>query len=82
MGWLYGLITVAAIYAVHRFACWSEDRGWIYYRKKSGRPGMTASAFLEIHSMMEPSKKHILEVMREEDDEQDETGDPPKAGRT
>jgi hypothetical protein len=28
--------------------------------------------------MMEPSKKHVLEVMREEDDEQDDAGGPPK----
>ena len=58
----------------------AEDRGWIYYRKKSGRPGTAASAFLEIQSMMEPSKKHVLDVMREdeEQDEQDHSGDPPK----
>jgi len=78
MSWLYALIAVVAICAVHRLACWAEDRGYIYYRRKSGRPGMTASAFLEIHAMMEPSKKHVLEVMREEDDEQDDAGGPPK----
>jgi hypothetical protein len=69
MGWLYGVIGVVAIYAAHRLSCWAEDRGWIYYRKKSGRSGMAASAFLEIHSMMEPSKKHVLEVMREDEDQ-------------
>jgi hypothetical protein len=80
MVWVYGLVGVLAIFAVHRFACWAEDRGWIYYRKKSGRPGTTASAFLEIQSMMEPSKKHVLEVMREDEDKdaQDDSGDPPK----
>ena len=77
MGWLYGLIGVIAVYAAHRLSCWAEDRGWIYYRK-GGRPGMSASAFLEIQSMMEPSKKHVLHVMREEDDEQDDAGGPPK----
>jgi hypothetical protein len=78
MGWLYGLVSVIAIYAAHRISCWAEDRGYIYYRKKSGRSGMAASAFLEIHSMMEPSKKHVLEVMRDEDDEQDDAAGPPK----
>ena len=80
MGWLYGLISVVAIYAAHRLSCWAEDRGFIYYRKKSGRGGMAASAFLEIQSMMEPSKKHVLHVTREqEDDQQDEAAGPPKA---
>ena len=80
MGWLYGLTAVVAIYAAHRLSCWAEDRGWIYYRKRSGRPGTAASAFLEIHSMMEPSKKHVLEVTREGEHktERDDSGDPPK----
>ena len=77
MGWLYGLISVVAIYAAHRFACWAEDRGYIYYRKQRGSPGSSAQAFLEIQAMMEPSKKHVLEVMREDDDEQDDSGDKP-----
>jgi hypothetical protein len=39
---------------------------------------MSASAFLEIQSMMEPSKKPVLHIMREQDDdEQDEAGAPP-----
>jgi hypothetical protein len=50
-----------AIYGAHRLGCWAEDRGWSSYRKKSGRPRMGASAALEIHSMMGPSKKHVLE---------------------
>jgi len=80
MGWLYGLLSVVAIYAVHRLGCWAEDRGWIYYRKGSGRPGSAAQAFLEIQSMMEPTKKHVLEVKRDQEQkaEQDDSGDPPK----
>ena len=78
MGWLYGLISVVAIYAAHRISCWAEDRGYIYYRKKSGRGGMGASGFLEIQSMMEPSKKYVLEARREEDDEKDDASGPPK----
>jgi len=27
MGWLYGLVGVVAVYAVHRVSCWAEDRG-------------------------------------------------------
>ena len=77
MGWLYGLIAVIAIYAAHRLSCWAEDRGYIYYRKGRGSPGGAGAAFLEIQSMLEPSKKHVLEEMRKEDDEQDDSGDKP-----
>jgi hypothetical protein len=80
MGWLYGLLSVVAIFAAHRLSCWAEDRGWIYYRKRSGRPGTSAQAFLEIQSMMEPSRKYVLEVKREDEDkdEQADSGDPPR----
>jgi len=79
MGWLYGLVAVIAIYAAHRLGCWAEDRGWIYYRK-GGRPGTSASAFLEIQQLMKPNTKHVLEVMREDEEknEQDDSGAPPK----
>ena len=35
---------------------------------------------LEVQAMMEPGKKHVLEVMREEERkaERDDSGDPPK----
>ena len=80
MLWLYVLVAAIAIYAVHRLACWAEDRGWIYYRKSGGRPGTSASAFLEIQQLMKPNTKHVLEVMHEDEekDEQDDSGDPPK----
>ena len=54
----------------------AEERGWIYYRHSRGRSGSAASAFLEIQSMMEPSRKHAIEV-RQEKEEDDEAGDPP-----
>ena len=78
MGWLYGLLAAIAIYSAHRLSCWAEDRGYIYYRKKRGSPGGAGQAFLEIQSMLEPSKKHVLEIMQKEDDEQDDQGAPPK----
>jgi len=80
MGWLYGVVPAIAMFAAHRLACWAEDRGWIYYRKGGGRPGTSAQAFLEIHSMMDSGKKHVLEVMREDEEKagQDDSGDPPK----
>lgn len=66
------IVAVAAgLYGLHRLLAWAEGRGWIYYRRQSGTRASVGSAFLEVHALMEPSKKHVLEV-REEDERRDE----------
>jgi len=66
-----------ALYMLHRLGLWMEERGWIYYRKKHGSSGSLSSAFLEVQALLEPSQRHVLEIKREDDSEQDESGDPP-----
>jgi hypothetical protein len=66
-----------ALYALHRLGLWMEERGWIYYRKKHGSSGSLSSAVLEVQSLFEPSQRHVLEIRRQDDDEQAESGDPP-----
>ena len=73
--WLAAVL--AALYAVHRLALWMERRGWLYYRHTRGSSGSLGSAFLEVQALFEPGKRHVLEVVRDEDDEQDASGDPP-----
>jgi hypothetical protein len=53
-----------------------ELRGWIYYHKKKASPGSAANAFLELQSFMEPSKKHVIQVQREEREEDDGDAEP------
>ncbi|HEU5162507.1 MAG TPA: hypothetical protein VFV54_05140 [Thermoanaerobaculia bacterium] len=72
--WLILIVFAAKVVDLALLA--AERRGWIYYRHSRGRSGSAASAFLEIQSMMEPSRKHVLEARREKEDE-DEAGDPP-----
>ncbi len=67
---------VVALYALHRLALWAEERGWIYYRRRTGR-GTLGRAFLEVQSLIEPGQRQVLEVMREEQVEEDDSGDPP-----
>jgi len=57
-----------------------EARGWIYYRRK--KPSVTAlgNAFLEIQSLLEPSKKAMVEIQKEDKKEQQESGEPEKPG--
>jgi hypothetical protein len=56
----------------------AEERGWIYYRKKRGHSDRLGQAFLDLHSMLEPGNRHVLEEKRREDSEKPGEGAPPK----
>lgn len=71
------IAVAAALYALDRFLLYCESRGWIYWRKKNSSPGTVGSAFLEVHSLLEPSKKHVLVIQKEQHHEEDDEGDPP-----
>lgn len=79
-----GAITIAAVvvavYTLHLIATWMESRGWIYYRKMRGRSGSLSNAFGEVHALLEPARRHEVEVRRSENLEEDESGDPPEEG--
>ena len=66
-----------ALYALRRLGLWMEERGWIYDKKKHGSSGTLSSAVLEVQTLLEPSKRHVLELKRRDESEQDESGDPP-----
>lgn len=68
------------LYVLHCLAMWMEARGWIYYRKQRGSSGALGAAFLEVQAMFEPSKRHVLEVIRIEETDDDESGEPPTVG--
>ncbi|HEY1911319.1 MAG TPA: hypothetical protein VGG73_10380 [Vicinamibacterales bacterium] len=68
----------AILFGLHRLALWMEDRGWIYYRRKHGSSGSLGSACLEVQAMLEPSKKHVIEIVRMDDFEDDDSAAPPK----
>jgi len=78
------LLTLAAVvvagFVFHRLMLKAEERGWIYWRRRKGSHGMAASATLEVQQLIEPSKKYVLEVQREQAPESDEEGDPPSPG--
>ena len=74
------LIIVAAaagLYGLHRAAVWAERRGWIHYRTKVGRGHGVGNACLEVQSMIEPSKRYVLEERLKDASEEAEAGDPP-----
>ncbi|HEY2152299.1 MAG TPA: hypothetical protein VGH34_15930 [Vicinamibacterales bacterium] len=68
----------AILLALHRLALRMEDRGWVYYRRQHGSSGSLGSACLEVQATLEPSKRHVIEIVRRDDFEDDDSGAPPK----
>ncbi len=80
------IVTIGAVvlllFILDRLALWIEAKGWLYYRKtKHKAKGSLGDAFLEIQSMIEPGKRHVLEEKKREKREESESGDPPIAGK-
>jgi hypothetical protein len=62
------LLVLIGCWVLNRFGCWMERRGWIYWRKSRGTDGRLSQAFTSVHSLLEPAKRHILEVQEKEAD--------------
>lgn len=72
------VLAVSALYCLHRFGVWAEERGWIYYLKRRGSSGSLSNAVLEVQSLLEPSKRYVVEEKRRDKVEREDSGDPPK----
>jgi hypothetical protein len=72
-------VAAAGLWLLHRFLSYAENRGWIYYRKKRGSYGGlgVTSTFL---NMYDPSRKHLQEVVREQEWKRDEDDDGDRPG--
>jgi len=75
------VIIAAAIIAgsvlLHVLALWMERKGWIYYKHNKPSSNALGNAFLEVQSILEPNKKHIIEVKKEDKKQNEEAGDEP-----
>jgi len=75
------IITISAtLFLLDRLALWMERQGWIYWRRSNGTSSRLANAFLELHAMLEPSKRHVVEVRKKEKRDQAESGDGKISG--
>ena len=70
----------AAIFAFDRLFLYMEKRGWIYYRKKKPSSSALSNACLEVQQLLEPSKKYVVEVKKDEKKQQAEAGDQDDRG--
>jgi hypothetical protein len=69
------------LYILHRVARWAEDRGFIYYRRRSGSSGSLGSGFLEVQAIFEPSKRYVIEEHARDEAESDDEGGPADPAR-
>lgn len=74
---LIAALVAGGSYALHRLALWMERRGWLYYRERKASPSTLGSALLELHSLVEPEAKVVLEMREEEHRRSPESGAPP-----
>lgn len=74
------LVAAAACLVLDRLLLAAEARGWIYWRRRRASPGTPAGAMLELHAMLEPSRRHTAEVVRAEAHEEDDAGGPGPEG--
>ncbi len=74
---LYAILASACVYGLHRLAVHAEGRGWIRYRHSRGAGSALGNALLEVHAILEPSKRYVLEERKRDEAEESESGDPP-----
>ena len=64
---LIAVVTAAALAAVlvlDRGLLWMERRGWIFYRHRRAAPGTLGSALVELETLMQPARQHVVDVRR------------------
>ena len=54
-----------------------EKKGWIFYRRTKGPRGGAMYHVREMASVFDPGIKYLQEEIVEEEEQQDESGDPP-----
>jgi hypothetical protein len=77
-GWI--IAAGVTLFLLDRLGVWMEKQGWIYWRRGKGMSSRLGNACLELHSMLEPSKRHVVEVRKKEKRDQVESGDPEDSG--
>ncbi len=76
--WLWVPVVVLGLYGLHRLALWMEERGWIYYWRRRAGSGALGNAVMGVQQILEPGKKHTLEVRRNPRVRKQHPGGPPK----
>jgi hypothetical protein len=69
------------VFFLRRLFAWMDDRGWITYTGNPPTYGSLANAFLEVQSIAQPEKQHILKEKKRLRAERYDSGDKKTPGR-
>ncbi len=70
-------LLVAALFVFDRLLLALEAKGYVYYRKKKASLRSTGSVLMELHGVIEPRAKNVIEAKQQVVHHHDESG-PPK----
>ncbi|MDY0232101.1 MAG: hypothetical protein RBR88_06430 [Candidatus Saccharicenans sp.] len=75
---LFWLVFITGLlFGLDRWLLFMEGRGWIYYRKKKPNSSALSNACLEVQKLLEPSKKYVVQIKKDEKRDQQKAGDLP-----
>lgn len=57
-----------------------ESRGWIYWRRRQSKHSGIGNAVLQLHALLEPSKRYVIQVNETVRKEEAEPAEPLKPG--
>ena len=69
--------TLVVALLVDRLLLRMEARGWIFYRRTRGIRGGAMYHAQELDSIFNPGMQHVQEAHVKQEQEEDESGDPP-----
>ena len=73
--WAAGVAALAV--TLDRVLLHFERKGWIFYRRTRGLRGRAMYHAQELDSIFNPGMQHVQEAHVKQEQEEDESGDPP-----
>ena len=78
MKWiLWGAIVIIGGFVLDRLLLRLEEKGMIFYRRTRGVRGGAMYHAQELDSIFNPGMQHVQEAHVKQEQEQEESGDPP-----
>jgi hypothetical protein len=76
------LVAALGLYGVHRLLLRLEAAGYLYYKNHRASPGTLSAAMNSVQGVLEPGRRHVAEVRREQhvQVDKDPKGKPAGAG--
>jgi len=75
------VLIAVGLFALDRLLLALEAKGYVYYRKKKASLRSTGRVLMELHGVIEPRAKNVIEAKQQVVHHHDESG-PPKPEET